>query len=281
MLAMLFSSGGITSAQETIATPTAAAATPSNMQSGHAAAIRRGACDPPGEVAFPLTAVSAPDMTVKGTSGTPETAASPDAGNNAMRAAGPRLVEMSDTLIGAPLDQIASGGYAITILASPTSKDSSDRFIACGEIGGMVISGPKAGQSDRLLVGLREQNGSGSFGVAILENASGRTEVTIYLTVVSAPGTPVAGNPAPAVVVDISNFAYVPNSITVPVGGTITWTNHDTTAHTVTAQDRTVLQSGTIKPGASYTQTFTTAGTYTYFCEFHAGMKGTVIVQGG
>lgn len=279
MLAMLFSSGGITSAQETIATP--AAATPWNMQSGHAAAIRRGACDPPGEVAFPLTAVSAPDMTVKGTSGTPETAASPDAGNNAMRAAGPRLVEMSDTLIGAPLDQIASGGYAITILASPTSKDSSDRFIACGEIGDMVISSPKAGQSDRLLVGLREQNGSGSFGVAILENASGRTEVTIYLTVVSAPGTPVAGNPAPAVVVDISNFAYVPNSITVPVGGTITWTNHDTTAHTVTAQDRTVLQSGTIKPGASYTQTFTTAGTYTYFCEFHAGMKGTVIVQGG
>jgi len=275
MLAMLVTGGGTSLAQE-------ATATPSNVLPAHPAAIQRGACDTLGEVAFPLTAVGAPDMTVmKGTSGTPETASSPDAGNDAMRAVGPGLVEISDTLIGAPLDQIASGGYAITILASPTSKDSSDRFIACGEIGGMVSSGPIAGQSDRLLVGLREQNSSGSFGVAILENASGGTEVTIYLTAGSAQGTPEAGNPAPAVVVDISNFAYVPSSITVPVGGTITWTNHDTTAHTVTAQDRTVLQSGTIKPGASYTQTFTKAGTYTYFCEFHAGMTGTVIVQGG
>lgn len=275
MLALLFSGGGISLAQEATAT-----ATPSNVLPAHPAAIQRGACDTLGEVAFPRTAVSAPDMTVKGTSGTPETASSPGAGSNAMSAADPGLVETSDTRIAEPLDQIVSDGYAITILASPASKDSSDRVIACGEIGGMVIPGPGPGEGDRLLVGLREQNSSGSFGVAILENASGGTEVTIYLTAGSAQGTPEAGNPAPAVVVDISNFAYVPSSITVPAGGTITWTNHDTTAHTVTAQDRTVLQSGTIKPGASYTQTFTTAGTYTYFCEFHAGMKGTVVVQG-
>ena len=52
-----------------------------------------------------------------------------------------------------------------------------------------------------------------------------------------------------------------------------------TTPHTATGVDREVLQSGAIKPGESFTQKFDTAGTFEYFCEFHANMKGTVVVK--
>ena len=50
-------------------------------------------------------------------------------------------------------------------------------------------------------------------------------------------------------------------------------------AHSATGTDRDALQSGTLNQGDSFTQTFDTAGTYEYFCEFHAEMKGTIVVQ--
>ena len=59
----------------------------------------------------------------------------------------------------------------------------------------------------------------------------------------------------------------------------MTWTNRDSAPHTATAKDRDVLQSGTLNQGATYTQTFDTAGTYDYFCEFHPNMKGVVNVE--
>ena len=40
-----------------------------------------------------------------------------------------------------------------------------------------------------------------------------------------------------------------------------------------------MLQSGAIKPGESFTQTFDKAGTFEYFCEFHPNMKGTIVVK--
>jgi plastocyanin len=79
--------------------------------------------------------------------------------------------------------------------------------------------------------------------------------------------------------VDIKNLAYVPDSVEIPVGGTVTWTNSDTVPHTATAKEREALQSGTLNPGDSYSQTFDQPGTFDYFCEFHANMKGTIIVK--
>jgi plastocyanin len=72
--------------------------------------------------------------------------------------------------------------------------------------------------------------------------------------------------------------SYSPNPIAVTVGGTVTWTNTDAIAHTSTS-DTGVWNSGTIAAGASFTATFTTAGTFTYHCNFHPGMVGTVMVQ--
>jgi plastocyanin len=85
------------------------------------------------------------------------------------------------------------------------------------------------------------------------------------------------GSPAAANAVTIANFAYDPATITVPVGTTITWTNTDSVDHTVTADDRS-WDSGHIAQGQTFSRTFTTAGTFPYFCTIHPNMKGTVIV---
>jgi plastocyanin len=83
---------------------------------------------------------------------------------------------------------------------------------------------------------------------------------------------------AAAAAVTIMNFSFQPATITVPVCGTVTWTNQDTTGHTVTADDGS-FDSGTIAPGSTFSQTFTTAGTFAYHCSIHPTMTGTVTVQ--
>ncbi len=192
-------------------------------------------------------------------------------------------VETSTTTVDVPLAELAGGGYAINVHQSTAHIET---YIACGDLGGSVAAGPGADAGDQLAIGLRERSGSGYSGVAVLTATGDKTEVTLYLAqglAGNAEGaseaTPADGGAASSVSVDIKDFAYNPDPITVPVGGRVTWTNQDTVPHTATAQDRTVLQSGALKQGESYTETFKVAGTYEYFCEFHANMKGTVIVQ--
>jgi plastocyanin/glucose/arabinose dehydrogenase len=82
--------------------------------------------------------------------------------------------------------------------------------------------------------------------------------------------------------VDMMNIAFNPDTVTVSAGTTVTWTNSDGVAHTVTWDDRSV-DSGLIQPGDSYSFTFSSPGTYGYFCIPHgspgSGMHGTVVVQ--
>lgn len=78
--------------------------------------------------------------------------------------------------------------------------------------------------------------------------------------------------------VTIENFAYVPQSITVKVGTTVTWTNKDSVAHTVTSDSGGVLDSPLFSAGETYSFTFNEAGTFTYHCTPHPDMKGTVTV---
>ncbi|MEO8148754.1 MAG: plastocyanin/azurin family copper-binding protein [Bacteroidia bacterium] len=76
----------------------------------------------------------------------------------------------------------------------------------------------------------------------------------------------------------MQNTAFNPSSITVAVNTTITWTNKDGMAHTVTSNTG-LFDSGTINGGGTYSHQFTTAGTFSYKCSFHSGMTGVVIVQ--
>jgi len=78
--------------------------------------------------------------------------------------------------------------------------------------------------------------------------------------------------------VSIANFAFQPASLQISAGSSVTWTNADSTAHTVTS-DSGAFDSGSLAPGASFTQTFTTPGTYTYHCQIHPFMTATIVVS--
>jgi plastocyanin len=79
--------------------------------------------------------------------------------------------------------------------------------------------------------------------------------------------------------VTIQNFAFSPSAITVKKGTTVTWTNQDSTTHTVTETDgQDGPKSGDLSSGKSYSFTFNTAGTFKYECSIHTDMTGAVTV---
>jgi len=78
--------------------------------------------------------------------------------------------------------------------------------------------------------------------------------------------------------VSIKNFAFSNTSLSVTAGTTVTWTNNDATAHTVTADDES-FDSGDIAPGNSFTHTFSSMGTVNYHCTIHPMMRAAVIVK--
>jgi plastocyanin len=73
-------------------------------------------------------------------------------------------------------------------------------------------------------------------------------------------------------------WTYTPDEISVKVGTRLDWTNTGAVAHTVTADDGTSFDSGSIDPKASFTLTPTAVGTFAYHCTFHPWMKGTLVV---
>lgn len=79
--------------------------------------------------------------------------------------------------------------------------------------------------------------------------------------------------------VKIDNFTFAPQSITVPVGSSIRWTNADDIPHTVVSDDKTTFKSKPLDTNDEFSFTFTKPGTYTYFCSIHPKMTGKVIVQ--
>lgn len=91
-----------------------------------------------------------------------------------------------------------------------------------------------------------------------------------------------SGSNAPSATnsVAIQNFAFSPANVTVKTGTTVTWTNKDSVAHTVTADSASAdaPSSGDIGPGHTYSFTFKQAGTFKYHCSIHTDMLGTVTV---
>ena len=76
----------------------------------------------------------------------------------------------------------------------------------------------------------------------------------------------------------MQNIAFSPSSITIRQGDSVTWTNKDNVQHTVISDSGSELSSGIIQPGQTYSHTFNTPGTYTYHCNIHPMMTGTIIV---
>ncbi len=107
--------------------------------------------------------------------------------------------------------------------------------------------------------------------VAALASCGGGYGAPAPKSTTSSP--PVSGN-----AVTISNFSFSPGSLTVSVGTKVTWTNKDSTTHTVTS-DSGAFNSGNLAPNASYSYTFSSAGTFSYHCAIHTYMTGTITVQ--
>ncbi|HXG74837.1 MAG TPA: plastocyanin/azurin family copper-binding protein [Candidatus Nitrosotenuis sp.] len=82
---------------------------------------------------------------------------------------------------------------------------------------------------------------------------------------------------------ETTNECFVPSIVSVPVGTTVTWTNDDTAAHTVTSGANVtpdgIFDSGLFMAGKSFSHTFDTPGQYPYYCLVHPWMSGTVTVE--
>jgi hypothetical protein len=122
----------------------------------HPAHIHAGTCDALGEVVLPLTDVAAPEGETEG-------------------AATAHAVKTSHTIVDMPLQEIIDGGHAINV---HQSADAIDVYIACGDIGGVVV---EEGGRQHLMIGLGELNDSGHTGVAWLGADGDQTEVAVTL----------------------------------------------------------------------------------------------------
>jgi len=83
-----------------------------------------------------------------------------------------------------------------------------------------------------------------------------------------------AGDPT----VKIDNYAFGPVALTVKAGTTVTWINDDDIPHTVVATDK-AFRSKALDTDDKFSFTFTTPGSYEYFCSLHPYMKATVVVE--
>ena len=83
--------------------------------------------------------------------------------------------------------------------------------------------------------------------------------------------------------VKIEGFAFSPATLTIEIGDIVTWTNFDGSPHTASSttvpSGATTFESGTLSVSDSYSFTFTTAGEYAYWCNFHTHMKASITVE--
>ncbi len=78
--------------------------------------------------------------------------------------------------------------------------------------------------------------------------------------------------------IDITNYMFTANKLTVRPGTKVTWVNHDEVPHTI-AEKENRFRSPALDTDEIYSYTFTTPGTYEYFCTLHSKMVATIVVS--
>jgi plastocyanin len=240
----------------------------------HPSHIHNGDCTAPADVVYPLSDVV-------------PAASMADAQSLA--------VETGFMTVDTTLDELTATPHSIV---AHLSADEIGTYLVCGDI--------TAATDGMIVTPLKELAGSGYAGVAVLQEAdAGGVNVWVILFpgvngmgMMASPeadmggmdmdhssmGTPESGDMGgmdmggEAVTATIEGFAFNPGNIEVAAGTTVTWTNNDSTAHTVTADDGS-FQSGRLEQGDTFSYTFDTAGTFSYHCEYHANMTATVTVS--
>src|SRR5580692_3795025 len=103
--------------------------------------------------------------------------------------------------------------------------------------------------------------------------------IAMLLLVAGSPSVRATDHSSAAVAtVKIDNFVFGPQTLTVPVGTTVTWTNSDDIPHTSVSTEG-VFKSKVLDTDEKFSYTFTKAGSYPYYCTIHPKMTGTVVVQ--
>jgi amicyanin len=117
---------------------------------------------------------------------------------------------------------------------------------------------------------------SGTLRTMLVAAALGAASATMLAAVV-LPGRAETAGPASAVSID--NFTFGPPSLKVKIGTTVTWTNKDDIPHGIASSNNAFAKSKALDTDDSYSFTFTTPGTYQYFCYIHPHMVGTIVVE--
>lgn len=147
-------------------------------------------------------------------------------------------------------------------------------LVACGGSGSDSSSGASPSATEEVEeAGEEAGKGAEEAGEEAEEAGEEATEGAEEAESENAP----SGKAANSEKVEIVEFTYEPDPVVVQVGGKVTWQNEDTAPHTATADDGS-FDTGTIEKGKLGSATFKEVGTFTYFCEIHPTMHGTVEV---
>lgn len=87
-----------------------------------------------------------------------------------------------------------------------------------------------------------------------------------------------AATPVHAAEVAIKDFAFVPATLEVAVGDTVTWVNRDESPHQVVSETK-LFRSGGLDTGERFSFTVSAPGRYSYFCGMHPQMVGTLVAR--
>ena len=109
---------------------------------------------------------------------------------------------------------------------------------------------------------------------------SGSRVATAFGVVLVVAAATFAARSAPATdpEVGIDQFTFTPQRLTVRAGATVAWSNEDDVPHTVASSSK-VFKSKALDTAGKFSFTFTTPGTYEYFCSLHPHMTGAVVVE--
>jgi YVTN family beta-propeller protein len=120
----------------------------------------------------------------------------------------------------------------------------------------------------------------GSNDVSVVDVATGKTStIAVGKTPRKVVVQQTSGQASAAgAKISIAGFAFGPQAITSKAGDSVTWSNDDGAAHTVTFKDGSA-GAKSLSPGETFTRAFDKPGTYDYFCSFHPYMTGAVVVQ--
>lgn len=160
------------------------------------------------------------------------------------------------------------------------------RFIAfplvCALLGLLAFAGCGGGSDSSSSAG-GESTGASTEGDAAstetTEDTSGEPETGDDSGGGNAPAP--SGDAVRSAKVEIENYAYRPDPVTIEEGGKVTWVDRDSVAHTATAEDGS-FDTGPIEEGKLKSETFKQPGTYEYVCSIHPQMHGTIeVVEAG